>query len=774
MSNSTELKRRRWHVRGVVQGVGFRPWIHALALRYGLTGLVGNDASGVFIEAQGPGAQLDAFATAWRVQPPPMARIDTVAVWEIPLRPEAAFVIVPSNRTMAQRVMPTPDLGICAACVQELFDPANRRFCYPFIACNDCGPRFTIQAAVPYDRQHTSMAVFPLCSACQEEYQSPGDRRFHNQGICCPECGPRFWLETGGSSEPCDPEVWTAARRLLAAGGILAVKGLGGFHLLCAAWLPEAVERLRRRKNRGQKPFALMVRNLEIVRRLTLAGQVEIDRLYSPQRPIVILPTTGEGQLLAGSVAPGLRCLGCMLPYAPWHWLLLDDQPLVMTSGNISDEPLATSNDEARERLSSVADAFLLHDREIVQACDDSVLRVVNERVQVWRRARGLTPNSVRLLHNMRPVLAVGGDLKGSFCLTRADEAFLSPHLGDWQSFETQRFAERTLAHFLKLIDVAPECVVVDAHPAYQSAAWGIRWAEHRNLPVTQVQHHQAHVAALLAEHQWEPPQSVLGVCFDGTGFGLDRAIWGGEFLLLDKGHWYRWAHFKYVPLPGGDAAVRWPRRSALAFLAAAGIPWTDDLPCVQATGQVERRVLSTLCEHSATCIPTSSVGRLFDAVAALLDVRHEANYEAQAAMELEELARLIDPAEAQRQAALPFEVHVSTPTQVDSGPFLQQLVAQKRRGVPREVLAASFHAALADLIVALATAARQHHGVNIIGLTGGVFQNGLLSVLTMQRLQEAGFAVWLHQQVPTNDGGLALGQAALAGELIPREWASV
>lgn len=775
MSNRSEQKRRRWEVEGVVQGVGFRPWIHALALRYGLTGFVGNDASGVFIEAQGPGDALDSFAIAWLRQPPPSACIDTVAVFEIHPRSETGFAIVPSNRATAPRVMPTADLGICAECVRELFDPNNRRFHYPFIACNDCGPRFTIQAAVPYDRQHTSMAAFPLCAACQEEYQSPGNRRFHNQGICCPACGPRFWLHPSELSAPCDPLVWTLARKLLAAGGILAVKGLGGFHLMCAAWRPEAVERLRRRKNRGQKPFAVMVRNRDVLRRLTLAEDSDFRWLESPSRPIVILPTTADGQTLAERVAPGLRRLGCMLPYAAWHWLLLEDQPLVVTSGNISDEPLIAGNDEARERLSKVADAFLLHDREIVQACDDSVLSVVRGTVQVWRRARGLTPSSLGLSGEVKPVLAVGGDLKGCFCLTRQDKAFLSPHLGDWQAFETQRFAERTLAHFLKLVDVDPEGVVVDAHPAYHSTVWGKRWAEHRSLPVTLVQHHQAHVAALLAEQQWDASDNVLGVCFDGTGFGLDGAIWGGEFFILDEGRWQRWAHFKYVPLPGVDAAVRWPKRSALAYLAAACIPWKDDLPCVQATSPAERRALCAMCAQSATCVPTSSVGRLFDAVSALLGVRQEANYEAQAAMELEELARLVvDPLEAQCSAALQFEILGSEPTLVDTGSFLRELVTQWRRGVPREILAASFHAALADVVVEVAGAARQTRGVNKVGLTGGVFQNGLLTVLTTQRLQAAGFAVWVHQQVPTNDGGLALGQAVLGGGLIPREWASV
>jgi hydrogenase maturation protein HypF len=772
MSTSSGLKRRRWQVKGVVQGVGFRPWIHALALRYGLTGLVGNDAAGVFFEAQGPGDVLDAFARAWRTQPPPMARIDAVAVLELTPRPESGFVIVASNRAMAPRVMPTTDVGICATCVQELFDPANRRFRYPFIACNDCGPRFTIQAEVPYDRQHTSMSAFPLCAACQEEYNSPANRRFHNQGICCPECGPRFWLQSSKPSEPSDPAVWTSARQLLAAGGILAIKGLGGFHLVCAAWQPEAVQRLRCRKKRGQKPLAVMVRDRAGVCRLAVAGQLELELLESPTRPIVILPTTEEGQALAAIVAPGLHRLGCMLPYAPWHWLVLEDQPLVVTSGNISAETLVAGNNEALERLSSVADAFLFHDREIVQACDDSVLQVVNEQVQVWRRARGLAPNPVRLSREMRPVLAVGGDLKGSFCLTRQDEAFLSPHLGDWQAYETQRFAERTLAHFLKLVDVNPVSVVVDAHPAYYSTAWGIRWAKPRALPVTQVQHHQAHIAALLAEHQWQAPQSVLGVCFDGTGFGSDGAIWGGEFLLLHEGRWSRWAHFEYVPLPGGDAAVRWPLRSALAYLAAASLPWEDDLPCVQATSPAERGALSAMCARSTTCVATSSVGRLFDAVAALLGVRQEANYEAQAAVELEELARLVDPDDAQRYATLQFGILGSRPSLVDVRSFIRQLIAQWRRGIPRELLAASFHIALAELVVAVASGTRQDLAVNRVGLSGGCFQNSLLTVLTTQRLQAAGFEVWVHQQVPTNDGGLALGQAVLAGGLIPREWA--
>ncbi|MBL8146221.1 MAG: carbamoyltransferase HypF [Anaerolineae bacterium] len=628
--------RQRLRVQGVVQGVGFRPFVYGLAARYGLAGFVGNNSAGVFIEIEGPPPALEAFAAALRAETPPLAHIETIACEELAQQGGSGFVIVHSEAQAGALTLVSPDIAVCDDCLRELFDPANRRYRYPFINCTHCGPRYTIIRSLPYDRPQTTMAAFPLCPNCQREYENPLDRRFHAQPIACPVCGPQVWLEIGGERLSERDAAITAAQARLAAGEILAIKGIGGFHLACDATNDDAVLRLRERKGRAGKPFALMVRDLDEARTIACVNEAEASILTSRARPIVLLESRPGA--VSDQVAPGLRQIGVMLAYAPLHYLLLAGRPLVMTSGNWSGEPITYTDDAARERLAPLADAFLLHDRPIEQPCDDSVLRVFRGAALPVRRSRGYAPFPVHLPKSVPPLLAVGGELKNTFCLAAADHAFLSPHIGDVETLETVGALEHAVRHFERLYGITPERIVCDLHPGYASSRWAEREAERRGIPLVSVQHHHAHIAGLMAEHGLDGASPVLGVCFDGTGYGTDGAIWGGEVLLADYLGFRRLAHLKVVPLPGGDSAIRHPSRAALAHLWAADVLWTDDLPPVAATTPAERRVLLRQLETGFNAQPTSSAGRLFDALAAMAGLRQSVTYEAQAAMELEGL----------------------------------------------------------------------------------------------------------------------------------------
>jgi hydrogenase maturation protein HypF len=711
-----------------------------------LTGFVGNDTAGVFVEVQGAAAAVDAFHTELVSHPPPLACVDIVHGTELPPVAETRFVIVPSQTAGGRAGSVPADVATCADCLRELFDPADRRFRYPFVNCTHCGPRFTIIRGLPYDRPATTMAGYPMCEDCAREYHDPADRRFHAQPVACPACGPQAWLEVGGVRTAERDEAVTGAMRLLAGGGILAVKGVGGFHLVCDATNADAVAELRERKGRRGKPFAVMVADLEQARRLVTVGDNEAAVLTSPERPIVMLAR----QDVSDGIAPCLNTVGVMLPYSPLHHLLVD-RPLVMTSGNRTDEPIARENAEARERLDGLADAFLMHDRDIHTTCDDSVVRVFAGQEYPVRRSRGYAPLPVKLPQSGRAVLAVGGELKATLCVTAGDHAYLSQHVGDVESPETLAALDRTADHLLNLFGVAPEAVACDLHPDYLSAGWAAGWAERHGVPLVRVQHHHAHAASLLADAGWRGGP-VLVACFDGTGYGTDGAIWGGEFFLADGSDIRRAAHLKYAPLPGGDAAVRKPYRVALAHLWAAGIPWGVDLPCVAACPGTERRVLRRQLERNLNCVPASSMGRLFDAAASLFGVRHEVSYEGQAAMELEAAVASGEP--------YPFGVSSASPTVLDPAPLLTGITADLRRGVPPPALAARFHATVAEMVVAIA----RRVNAPAVGLTGGVFQNVTLLVRTAERLRAGGFSVLTHRQVPCNDGGLALGQAVIVG----------
>jgi hydrogenase maturation protein HypF len=763
--------RHRIRVAGVVQGVGFRPFVHRLAHELSLSGHVGNDTDGVFVEVEGSPLQVARFQTRLVREVPPLAQVFHVEATEVTVLGEAGFHIVASQDQGPATTFVSPDMAVCDDCLAELFDPDDRRFRYPFINCTNCGPRFTITVRLPYDRPHTTMSGFPLCSDCQRQYDDPADRRFHAQPVACPACGPHIWFEGApGGATPTGDAALAAAQQALAAGQIVAIKGLGGFHLACDATRAAPVEELRHRKHRMERPFAVMVADLEAAGRVARLGRRQAQLLAGPQRPIVLLHRRQESPVTP-VVAPGNPYLGVLLPYTPLHHLLFRRVPaaggdgpavprvLVMTSGNLSDEPICYQDDDARRRLGDIADGWLLHNRPIHVPCDDSVIRVLDGEELPIRRARGYAPLPVRLPVEVVPSLAAGGELKNTFCLASGRHAWLSSHIGDMGSVETLAAFERSFDQLAGLYQIHPEQLAADAHPGYHTR----RWAEDHAGPggVALIQHHHAHIASVMAEHGLAASARVIGFAFDGTGYGTDGAIWGGEVLIAGYDGFDRAAHLRYIALPGGDATIRKPYRAALAHLRAAGVEWSSDLAPVQAASVSELRALERQLEREVFCVPASSMGRLFDAVSSLLDLRHTVSYEAQAAMELETAARGgADGGESYR-----FAVESG---QIDAGPLLRAMVADLRGGRSRGAIAGAFHAAVAGLISETADQLRQATGIGTVALSGGVFQNLLVSHLARKQLTGRGFAVLTHHLVPPNDGGLALGQAVIAGAMPP------
>jgi hydrogenase maturation protein HypF len=788
----------RIHITGVVQGVGFRPFVYNLAGELGLAGWVLNSSSGVEIEALGPLPALEEFVRRLEADAPPLSRIEQVkstAIDPAELRgfEPGRFIIRHSEGRPGEFLPISPDVAVCGDCQRELFDPADRRHRYPFINCTNCGPRFTIIRDIPYDRPETTMAPFVMCPDCQAEYDDPADRRFHAQPNACPVCGPRMWLVDRNGAPIDTDDALRASRDLLRAGRILAVKGLGGFHLACDATKEAPLAQLRERKGRVDKPFALMSFDLDAVKGYCHIDSAEAQLLTSRERPILLLRQRLDIPI-SPLVNPGQQYLGVMLPYTPLHYLLLepsDDFPvaLVMTSGNYAEEPIAIDNDEALERLANLADAFLLHDRDIYARCDDSVTRIFRGVELPVRRSRGYAPYPVHLPFPSQPTLAVGADLKNTFCLTRDRYAFLSQHIGDMENYETLQFLAQMIEQLARTFRVRPELIACDMHPGYLSTRYArelllgdaLPWV-HRmaadsgagiealladRLRLVPVQHHHAHIAACMAENGLEGNQPVIGVAFDGTGYGTDGAIWGGEFLVADYAAFRRAAHFKYVPLPGGDAAIRRPYRIALAYLWAAGIPWDEGLPPVAAAPVEERAILSRQLERGLNTVPTSSCGRLFDAVSALAGVLQEINYEAQAAMELEGLA---DPKEPARYT---FHLEVSPAADgsgevllINPAPVIRSVGSDVRAGLPAATIAARFHNGLAQVIVDVCRRIRGDTGLGEVVLTGGVFQNVTLLGSVVPLLEEAGFTVYAHHLVPPNDAGISLGQVVVANAL--------
>ena len=772
--------RIRARITGVVQGVGFRPFVWRRATRLGLTGWVENDAAGVTAEIQGTAAAVAAFLDGLSAAAPPLARVAGVEPLELP--PDAdshRFLILESAAVGPGGVVVPPDVAPCTACLAEMADPGNRRHRHPFINCTDCGPRFTIIESLPYDRGATTMRSFAMCAACVAEYLDPSSRRFHAQPNACPACGPTLWFARAADGPPpadrstpaCPGDAAIeSARAMLRRGGIVAVKGVGGFHLACDATNHAAVRLLRDRKQRRRKPFAVMVADLAAARELAHVDEQERRLLEGFERPIVLLSARPDprGRLarVAAEVAPGNDFLGVMLPSSPLHHLLCQSMPpLVMTSGNLAEEPLATDNADAIGRLGALADGFLLHDRRIHTACDDSVVRCVAGLPLPIRRSRGHTPLPIRLPRGGPPVLAVGGELKAAICLAGDAEAVMSQHIGDMGNLETLAALDRAAAHLMRLLDVTPAAVVADLHPGYLSTGWARGFAAARGLPLLQVQHHEAHVASLLAEHGLDADgvAGFIGVCFDGTGYGRDGTIQGGEFLVTGGGGLRRAAHLRPFSLPGGDAAIRHPWRTALALLREAGLPWSGQLPPVGHGSAADLELLARQLERSLNCVVTTSMGRLFDAVASLVGLCDSIDYEAEAALNLEALAARADAADAaDSHLRHAFGLAAAGPLVADWRPLVAALVADVTAGVPVSGIAAAFHGAVARMIVDVCSRLREAGGGNLVGLTGGVFQNRLLVEWSLEGLHAAGFEVLTHHAVPPNDGGLALGQAML------------
>lgn len=752
---------------GVVQGVGFRPFIYGLAARHKLTGWVLNASSGVDIEVQGPAAAIEAFQQAISTEAPRLARIDRVVGEAIaPNGHEAGFAIRHSEADSGISLV-SPDVATCPDCLREILDPADRRYRYAFTNCTNCGPRYTIIEAMPYDRPQTTMRAFEMCPLCQAEYEDPADRRFHAQPNACPVCGPHVELVASaallgeiGAAELDDDIAQAAA--LLREGRIVAVKGLGGFHLACDATDEAAVARLRERKRRPDKPFAVMMATLDEVRARCEVNEDEAALLQSAAAPIVLLYTR-PGSDIAPSVAPDNPMLGVMLPTTPLHHILLRDagRPLVMTSGNLSDLPVITENAEALDQLGGIADAFLLHNRPIHMRVDDAVWwvdRFAGEQDaarQPLRRARGDAPYPVRLAwHSPKHLLAVGAEMKNTLCLVRGDEAFLSQHIGEVDSLEALAYFRQALDHLGGIFKVMPEVIVHDLHPAYLTTRLARELAVERDLPLVAAQHHHAHVASCLAEHGHPGP--VIGVALDGTGYGPDGAIWGGEVLVADVRGYERAAHLEYLPLPGGEAAIRRPYRIAWGYLLATQgeIP---DLPALVAFPEAERRIVAQQVERGVNSPATSSCGRLFDAVSAMVGVCPVTTFEAQAAIALELAARGVDPGAVQ---AYPFSIDEDGTIRLRA--LLGAIAGDVQAGRPTGEIAAAFHVTVARMVVEAAERVRVHTGLGTAALSGGVFQNRLMLRLAREALRDAGFEVLTHHQVPANDGGLSLGQAVI------------
>lgn len=749
------MNRIRIKLYGIVQGVGFRPFVHTLAHELGLTGFVQNVSWGLLMEVQGPPAATEKFQERLSRKPPALARITRQETEMLDLQNETSFTILLSAHTPATATAISPDIALCDDCWTEMHDPQNRRFRYPFINCTQCGPRYSIIRAMPYDRPYTSMAVFPMCSRCREEYQDPHNRRFHAQPISCPDCGPRLTLcRPDGGTLP-DTEIFPLLWQQLQNGAIIAVRGIGGFHLCVDAKNSHAVQTLRQRKGRPQKPFALMALNSAILKTHVHVDAAEMALLESPARPMVLLRAKADNTL-STAVAPHNRYLALMLPYTPLHHLLLSGpcKVLVMTSGNLSDEPISTANDEALDRLHTIADFFLLHDREILQRCDDSIAAVMLDEPRLLRRARGYAPEPIRLEQELpHAILACGGEQKNTIALAVGHQAFLSPHIGDLNNPAALVCFEQTITRLQQLMEIKAPIIVCDRHPDYLATRWA---QQQKNRAVITAQHHHSHMLSVMAENL--RTAACIGVILDGSGYGGDGAIWGGEVLIGDARAYQRFAWLQPIPMPGGDRVARQPWRMAVSMLyAALGRDFINvRLPFLRHHASQEIEIIIRMIEKGVNAPLTSSCGRLFDAAAALLDIRQETSFEAQAAMELEMTAdeNIID--------SYPLPVSANQGA-LNSGWLIKSLVEDVLKRRERSQIAALFHNTLVDLFVQSVCAARDKSGISCVALSGGVYQNRLFFQRMHERLRQNGFEVLSHKLVPTNDGGLALGQLMIA-----------
>ncbi|MFN6487441.1 MULTISPECIES: carbamoyltransferase HypF [unclassified Nostoc] len=774
-------------VRGIVQGVGFRPTVYRLAKACGLRGDVCNDGEGVLIRVSGSEEALTEFVARLQTECPPLAKINKLT--RTPYEDELKFdnFVISTSVSNAIKTEITPDAATCPQCQKEIFDPFSRFYRYPFTNCTHCGPRLSIIRAIPYDRSNTSMSAFAICPECAKEYHDVENRRFHAQPVACHACGPSAWLERAdGKSVTASMfsmlDDVDAVCTLLQKGEIVAIKGLGGIHLACDATQETAVQKLRQRKKRYHKPFALMARNIEVIEEYCSINAKEKELLTSSAAPIVLLQATGK-KVVAPSIASGQNTLGFMLPYTPLHHLILRrmNRPIVLTSGNLADEPQCIDNDEAREKLGTIADYFLFHNREIINRVDDSVVRVVGDKVQTIRRARGYAPASISLplgFHKVPQILAMGSELKNTFCLLGEREAILSQHLGDLENAAAFNAYQENLNLYLNLFEHQPEVIAIDKHPEYLSSKLGKELADKNKIKIYPIQHHHAHIAACMAENGISldsPP--VLGIALDGLGYGDDSTLWGGEFLLADYRNFKRLATFKPVAMIGGEQAIYQPWRNTYAQLVAANL-WNDceqkylDLEIVKFLKNKPLQLLNQLIEKRINSPPASSVGRLFDAVAAAIGIyREECSYEGQAAIALEAIVDVSSLNNDKETLIYPFNFSFSDSIYcIDPRPMWQALLNDLQQQIPQPVIAAKFHQGLANAIVEMIKHLSQENLIHQVALTGGVFQNCILLEQVTKRLQTLGIKVLTHSLVPTNDGGLSLGQAVIAAAQLIHE----
>ena len=756
---------RQIKIQGIVQGVGFRPFIYQLARRHDLAGTVANTSSGVIIHVEGPAGQIASFEKDIFACKPPLAHITDISGHDVSVKGHDGFLIIQSDGPAQRATLISPDISICGDCLRELFDPADRRFGYPFINCTNCGPRYTIIDDIPYDRPHTAMKHFPLCGKCRAEYDDPDNRRFHAQPNACPACGPHVTLFDNREQEISSADPLRAAAGFLKQGLIVAVKGLGGFHLAVDAENDGAVKRLRQRKHREEKPFALMSIDREQIHRYAHMAPEEAAQLTSPQRPIVLLKKLA-GHPIGEAVAPGNRYFGVMLPYTPLHYRLLSHgfTALVMTSGNLSEEPIAIDNADAFARLADIADYFLVHNRDIYLRSDDSIVRHTAGSAQFIRRSRGYVPIPVFLNHPGPPVLACGAALKNTICLTRGNEAFVSQHIGDLENLRTLEFFKQTIAHLKRILDIRPEAIAHDLHPDYLSTRYALSLTE--GIQKIPVQHHHAHIVSAMAEHRLDG--DVIGLAFDGTGYGTDGTIWGGEVLVAGTRTFTRAAHLTPLPMPGGEAAIRAPWRMAVSYLADAfGSGFTQrKLPVLAGIAVPDIDFVIEMMAKQINSPLASSLGRLFDGAAALVGIDHRVSFEGQAAMALEMLAD--DTADPLTFGPVyPFEWTAENPVEIPVRPIIKGIVndiLEKRS--PAEI-ATRFHMTLIRLFSDLCGHLRKETGLDRVVLSGGVFQNAILLNGFIRMLEKRGFRVFAQRLVPANDGGISLGQAVVAGSIV-------
>jgi hydrogenase maturation protein HypF len=763
LRNNEVIKRARYLFAGIVQGVGFRPFIYRLAVRHGLAGFVQNRPDGVLVEVQGTALAIESFYSGVGKELPSLADITGVASSEITVTGDTEFKIIVSDDEGQGGVHITPDSAVCADCLKELFDPADRRFSYPFINCTNCGPRLTIINDIPYDRVHTSMACFPLCPKCRAEYENPDNRRFHAEPNACPVCGPQLALrDAEGKIIACDDPPGKAIE-LIAAGNVLAIKGLGGFHLCVDATSDEAVKKLRSRKYREEKPLAIMVRDIEQAMQIAEINDEEKTLLSSVQRPIVLLKKK-KNTLISTFVAPSVPNLGIMLPYTPLHYLLLENRflALIMTSANQVDEPICISNREAQSRLKGIADYFLVHNRDILVRCDDSVVFLTGGKPQLMRRSRGYAPRPLILKESFPAVLALGPQLKMTQCILKDNFAFLSPHIGDMETPQARDFFHESLALMKRITQSDPQIIACDYHPAYYSTHVA---QELKEVRVVHVQHHHAHIVSCMAENQIDG--DVIGLAMDGTGFGLDGNAWGGEFLIANATQFQRFGHLQYFVLPGGEKAIHEPWRIGVSLLRKAyGQAWPELASRLKfAPDQTNFELLDKIMETRLNSPLSSGMGRLFDGVAAIMGLRRKVSFEGQVAMELEAKAQLSG-------VVLPFDILRNSDDSyiLNVSAAIRAIVENIFSGKSVEEIASAFHATLTAAFAAMSIKMRKLTGINRVALSGGCFQNRLLLEGTVTELKKKDFEVYYHSQVPANDGGVSLGQAVIAGSIIKKE----